>query len=64
MVLEDLEAFMRVVGEARLVLAARLGIEDDGWELEARPDDPEMALLGLLGWVQDSAVGFLTSLLP
>lgn len=57
---DDLAALMRVVGEVRIVLAARLGIEDDGWEDDVVPSDPEMALLGWLGWLQDSAVRILT----
>lgn len=59
---DAIEAFMRVIGEARLVLAAHLGIEDDGWEYET-VDDPEMALLGWLGWLQDAAVRTLMDLL-
>ena len=50
---------MRVIGEARLVLAARLGITEDGWEDDA---DPEMALLGYLGYLQDGLVGVLSDL--
>jgi hypothetical protein len=61
---EDVEAFMRLVGEARIVLAARLGIEDDGWEAEADPTlNPEIALLGWLGYLQDAAVEALSALL-
>ncbi len=61
---EDVEGFMRVVGEARLVLAARLGIEDDGWEASSdATTDPEIALLGWLGYLQDAAVGVLMRLL-
>jgi hypothetical protein len=60
---EDVEAFMRVVGEARLMLAARLGIERDGWESEMTPDDPEMALLAWLGYLQDAAVSTLSAVL-
>ena len=57
---EEAEAWMRVIGEARLVLAARLGIERDGWEDEADPgQSPEMALLGYLGYLQDGLVGVL-----
>jgi hypothetical protein len=60
---ENLEAFMRVIGEVRLVLAGRLGIEDDGWEAEAdMQSDPELALLGWLGYLQDAAVGVLSEL--
>ncbi|OFW66196.1 MAG: hypothetical protein A2Z12_07310 [Actinobacteria bacterium RBG_16_68_21] len=58
---EDAEAWMRVVGEARIVLAARLGITDDGWEDDARTTrDPEMALLAYLGYLQDALVTALS----
>ena len=58
--LEEAESWMRVIGEARLVLAARLGITKDGWEDEADPtQSPEMALLGYLGYLQDSLVSIL-----
>ena len=30
--LDDAECWMRAIGEARLKVAARLGIEEDGWE--------------------------------
>ncbi len=54
---EDVESFMRVVGEARIVLAGRLGIAEDGWEEEADPtSDPRLAMLGWLGYLQDAAV--------
>jgi hypothetical protein len=60
---ETIEAFMRVIGEARIVLAGRLGIEDDGWESEMdMRSDPELALLGWLGYLQDAAVETLTEL--
>ena len=58
---EDVESFMRVVGEARIVLATRLGITDDGWEEEADPtSDPEVAMLGWLGYLQDAAIRALS----
>ncbi len=61
---EILEAFMRVIGESRLVLADLLGIEDDGWESEAdMRSDPELALLGWLGYLQDAAVEVLSDFL-
>jgi len=61
---ETIEAFMRVIGEARIVLAGRLGIEDDGWESEMdMRSDPELALLGWLGYLQDAAVETLSELL-
>ena len=57
---EDAESWMRVIGEARLVLAARLGIEQDGWEDEADPaQSPELALLTYLGYLQDRLVAIL-----
>ena len=59
----ELEAFARVVGEARLVLAARLGIDEDGWEQEMSPAQPGVALLGWLGHLQDAAISVLTDLL-
>ncbi len=61
---ETIEAFMRVIGEARIVLASRLGIEDDGWESEMDVrSDPELALLSWLGYLQDAAVETLSELL-
>ena len=60
--LDQAEAWMRVIGEARLVLAVRLGIEEDGWEGEVDPDafDPDMALMLYLGYLQDRLVEALT----
>lgn len=61
---ETLEAFLRVIGESRLVLAGLLGIEDDGWDLEPNMrSDPELALLGWLGYLQDAAVEVLNEFL-
>lgn len=58
--LEDAEAWMRVIGEVRLVLAGRLGIVADGWEDDADPEQsPEMALLTYLGYLQDRLVAVL-----
>jgi len=58
---DDAQAWMRVVGEARIVLAARLGITEDGWEEDlGSADDPEMALLGYLGYLQDALVEVLS----
>jgi hypothetical protein len=60
--LEEAEAWMRVIGEVRLVLAGRLGIVTDGWEEDADPEQsPEMALLGYLGFLQDRLVSVLGS---
>lgn len=59
---EQAEAWMRVVGEARLLLAGRLEITDDGWEERIEPAaGPEMAILAFLGYVQDALVGALSA---
>jgi len=58
--IEQAEAFMRVVGEARIVLAGRLGIEEDGWEETASIEDPEVAMLHYLGYLQESLVEALS----
>jgi hypothetical protein len=59
---DEAEAWMRVIGEARLILAGRLGIVADGWEEDADPEQsPEMALLGYLGYLQDGLVTALTT---
>lgn len=49
----EAEAWLLVIGEARLVLAARLGIEQEGWG-EDGDVEPPMALLHYLSWVQGS----------
>jgi len=60
---EDAEAWMRAIGEARLILGARLGIDDDGWETDrtAARSDPRIGVLHLLGHLQDALVGVLMS---
>lgn len=50
----DAEAWMKVIGEARLALAARLGIVDS-WE-SREPEDPAHGLLLALTEVQDRLV--------
>jgi len=50
----EAEAWLRVLAEARLVLASRLGIAEDGWEDDLPEDDPPVALLHYLGWLQQS----------
>ena len=58
------EAWLRVLGDTRLVLASRLGITDDGWEDQLADDDPSVALLHYLGWLQQSLAETLEGLLP
>jgi hypothetical protein len=50
----EAEAWLVVIGEARLVLAARLGIEAEGWGADEDDINPPMALLHYLSWVQGS----------
>jgi len=54
---EDAAAWLRVLGEARLALAGRLGVAETGWE-RARPS-PGLALLHLFGSVQDEMATLL-----
>jgi hypothetical protein len=60
----EAEAWLRVLAEARLVLAARLGIEKEGWEDTLPEDDPPVALLHYLGWLQQSLAETLEMGLP
>jgi hypothetical protein len=53
-------AWMRVIGDARIALAHRLGIDEDGWEETRDPTDPQTALLMYLGYLQDTLVRVLT----
>lgn len=57
---ETAQAWMRAIGDARLVLADRLGIEEDGWEEVRSPADSALdAMLAYLGGVQDALVEVL-----
>lgn len=49
-------AWVRVIGEARIVLAARKGLFEAGLP-EEMPTDPEVALVLLLGYLQEELVG-------
>lgn len=61
---EQAEAWLRVIGEARLVLASRLGIQEDGWEGRMPESDPGVALLHYLGWLQEQLIDVLAETLP
>ena len=50
----EAEAWLLAIGEARLVLAARLGIEEEGWGEDETEIDPPTAMLHYLSWVQGS----------
>jgi len=57
----DAECWMRAIGEARLAVAARLGIEEDGWEEQAGDGElVEATVLRVLGYLQDALVAALT----
>lgn len=57
----DAECWMRAIGEARLKVAARLGIEQDGWEEDpAEAELVEMTVLRLLGFLQEGLVTVLS----
>jgi hypothetical protein len=58
---DDAECWMRAIGEARLRVAARLGIEEDGWEEEAGERElVEMTVLRVLGYLQEGLVAVLS----
>lgn len=58
---EEAEAWLRVIGEARLLLAARLGIEEEGWLEQTDRDGPiELDVLRLLGYLQEELVETLS----
>jgi hypothetical protein len=59
--LETAESWMRAIGEARLKVAARLGIERDGWESHAGDGElVEMTVLRVLGFLQEGLVEVLS----
>lgn len=60
--IEEADMWLRVIGEARLVLGARLGISEDGWEADAGAD-PRYAILGYLGYLQEDLVHALNRLM-
>jgi hypothetical protein len=53
---EEAAAWARVLGEARVVLAARKGLFEAGLPT-SMPSDPEVALVFLLGYLQEELVG-------
>ena len=55
---DEAAAWVRVIGEARIVLAARRGLFEKG--LPAQPvEDPEVAFVMFLGIVQEELVGHM-----
>lgn len=63
--IDEAEAWLRVIGEARLVIAARRDIveEDDDWSTRASTD-PELGLLAYLGFLQEGLVDVLMQGMP
>lgn len=55
---DDAEAWLTVLGDSRLALAARIGIDEPGWEI-ADEEDPERITLGFLSYLQDQLVTVL-----
>ena len=56
---EELEVWLRVLNDLRLVLGTRLDVNEETYArpLDARdPDAPELALFGYLSWLQEQAV--------
>jgi hypothetical protein len=57
---DEAESWLRVIGDARLVLAARRGMQVDD-DRESRPVDvPGLEILAWLGWIQQELVESLT----
>ena len=53
---DDAAVWARVLGQARIILAARTGLFESGLP-EGSPEDPDVALVLLLGYLQDDLVG-------
>jgi hypothetical protein len=56
---EDAESWLRVLSEARLALASRLGIDREGGEFADERGGAARSLLQLYGCVQDELAGLL-----
>lgn len=55
---DEAESWLTVLGDTRLALAARIGIDEPGWET-ADEEDPERIALGFLSYLQDQLVTVL-----
>ena len=55
---DEAEQWLTVLGDSRLALAARLGIDEPGWETSDE-EDPERIALGFLSFLQDQLVDVL-----
>lgn len=61
--LAEAESWMRALAHARVILGARLGIEEDGWEAGTFGDDSRVAVLHFLGLLQEDLITALTATL-
>lgn len=62
---EQAEAWLSAVNDARLVLGAVVGIDDEErWDGGPDEQDPNSVALYYLGWLQEELVGALTGALP
>jgi hypothetical protein len=64
---EQLEAWLGALESLRLFLGTQLDVTEETYATELDPDDPEapaLALYGYLSWLQEQAVGALSSSLP
>ncbi len=59
----EAEAWLRVLGDARLLLAARLGIERED-DHDTASGSPEWAVLSYLGYLQGTLAEVMASTLP
>jgi hypothetical protein len=56
---EELDAWLRALGDLRLVLGTRLGVTEETYEEALDPADPraqELSLFVYLTWLQEQAV--------
>lgn len=56
---EEAEGWLTVLGDSRLALAARLGINQPGWETAGDETNPAQAALGFLSYLQSELVEVL-----
>lgn len=59
--IQEAEAWVKVIGDARLALAARAGINDSSWETDTT--GPVAPIIATLGYVQSSLVQALSAAL-
>lgn len=59
---EQASGWMRAINQARLIIGARLGIEEDGWEETSglSPADPSVVMLHLLSRIQSHLIAALS----